>query len=80
MARVPGLSNILLTMPTVPFEYCIKVYGNEDTTQWYTAFIQSYNNNYKKLTVLDNKVLEEHNVEPALVQMRIIGDGGLGEI
>ena len=52
--------NILLTSPTVLCGHCIKVYSTEDTTQWYTAVIQSYNNNYKELTVLDDMVLEEH--------------------
>lgn len=28
------------------------------------------------LTVTDDTVLEEHNEDPALVQMRLIGDGG----
>ena len=72
--------NILLTTPTVLFGYCIKVYHTEGTTQWYTAVIQSYDDNYKELTVLDNTVLEEHNVDPALVQMKIIGNGGLSGI
>ena len=72
--------NILLTMPTVLFGCHIKVYYTEGTTQWYTAVIQSCNDNYKELTVLDNMVLEKHNVDPALVQIRIIGDGGLGGI
>lgn len=28
------------------------------------------------LTVTDDTVLEEHNEDPSLVQMRLIGDGG----
>ena len=81
MAGVPGFSqNILLTMPTVLFGYCIKIYHAEDTTQWHTAVIQSYNDNYKELTMLDDTVLAEHKVDQALVQMRVIGDRGLSRI
>lgn len=28
------------------------------------------------LTVTDDTVLEDHNEDPSLVQMRLIGDGG----
>jgi hypothetical protein len=28
------------------------------------------------LTVTDDTVLEEHNEDPCIVQMRLIGDGG----
>ena len=69
MAGVPDLSqNILLTMPTVLFGYCIKVYHAEDITQLHTAVIQSYNDNYKELTMLDDMVLEEHKVDQALAE------------
>ena len=69
--------NKLLMTPTALFRYHIKVYHAEGTTQWYTAAMQSYDNNYKVLTVLDNTVFEEHNIDLALVQIRITGDGGL---
>ena len=72
--------NILLTTPTVLFGYHIKVYHAEGTTEWYTVVMQSYYDNYKELTVLDDTVLEEHNIDLALAQMKIIGDGGLSEI
>ena len=78
MAGVPVLSqNILLIMPTVLFGYHIKIYHAEDATQWHTAVIQSYNSNYKELTMLDNMVLEEHKVDQAIVPLRVIGDRGL---
>ena len=80
VAKVPGLSKHTAYPTTVLFGYHIKVYCTEGTTQWYTAVIQSYDDSYKELTVLDDMVLEEHNVDPALVQMRIIGDGGLSGI
>ena len=31
---------------------------------------------HQELSVTDDTVLEEHNEDPALVQMRLIGDGG----
>jgi hypothetical protein len=31
---------------------------------------------FQDLTVTDDTVLEEHNEDPRLVQMRLIGDGG----
>lgn len=31
---------------------------------------------FQDLTVTDDTVLEEHNEDPSLVQMRLIGDGG----
>ena len=69
--------NILLTLPTVLFEYHIRIYHAEDATQGHTAVIQSYNENYKELTMLNDMVLEEHKVDQAIVQMRVIGAGGL---
>jgi hypothetical protein len=30
----------------------------------------------QELTVVDDTVLEEHNEDPSLVQMKLIGDGG----
>lgn len=30
----------------------------------------------QELTVTDDTVLEEHSEDPALVQMRLLGDGG----
>ena len=38
---------ILLNTPQVLFGYRIKVYRAEGTTQWYTAVIQSYDDNSK---------------------------------
>lgn len=37
--------SILLTTPSVLVGYRIEVYRAEGTTQWYTAVIQSYNDN-----------------------------------
>ena len=36
---------ILLTTPSVLVGYRVQVYRTEGTTQWYTAVIQSYNEN-----------------------------------
>nr|KAG5706150.1 hypothetical protein BaRGS_025772 [Batillaria attramentaria] len=66
---------ILLTTPTVLVGYRVEVYRAEGTTQWYTAVIQSYNPTTKSLTLTDDTVLEEHNEEPALIQMRLIDNG-----
>ncbi|KAG1655409.1 putative JmjC domain-containing histone demethylation protein 2C [Nymphon striatum] len=67
---------ILLTTPSVLVGYRIEVYRAEGTTQWYTAVIISYNDSTKELTVTDDTVLEDHNEDPCLVQMKLIGDGG----
>lgn len=67
---------ILLNTPSVLVGYRVKVYRSEGTTQWYTAVIVSYNENTKQLTLTDDTVLEEHNEDPSLVQMKLIGDGG----
>lgn len=32
---------------------------------------------WQELSVTDDTVLEEHNEDPALVQMKLIGDGGM---
>ncbi|KAH9363070.1 hypothetical protein HPB48_014148 [Haemaphysalis longicornis] len=66
---------ILLTTPSVLVGYRVQVYRAEGTTQWYTAVIVSYNDSTRELTVTDDTVLEEHNEDPCLVQMRLIGDG-----
>ncbi|KAK6185777.1 hypothetical protein SNE40_007932 [Patella caerulea] len=66
---------IILTTPTVLVGYRVEVYRAEGTTQWYTAVIQSYNHTTKCLAVTDDTVLEEHNEDPALIQMRLIDDG-----
>lgn len=66
---------ILLTTPSVLVGYRVKVYRAQGTTQWYTACIVSYNDSTRQLTVTDDTVLEAHNVDPCLVQMRLIGDG-----
>ncbi|XP_067128149.1 LOW QUALITY PROTEIN: probable JmjC domain-containing histone demethylation protein 2C [Centruroides vittatus] len=66
---------ILLTTPSVLVGYRVEVYRVEGTTQWYTAVIVSYNDNTRELTLTDDTVLEEHNEDPCLVQMKLIGDG-----
>ncbi|RUS78896.1 hypothetical protein EGW08_013339, partial [Elysia chlorotica] len=66
---------ILLTTPTVLLGYRVEVYRTEGTTQWYTAVIKSYNHHNKSLTLTDDTVLEEHNEDPTLIQMHLIGDG-----
>ncbi|RWS29304.1 hypothetical protein B4U80_00430, partial [Leptotrombidium deliense] len=66
---------ILLTTPSVLVGYRVKVYRVEGTTQWYTAVIVSYNENTKELTLTDDTVLEEHNEDPTLVHIKLIGDG-----
>ncbi|KDR23922.1 putative JmjC domain-containing histone demethylation protein 2C, partial [Zootermopsis nevadensis] len=67
---------ILVTTPSVLVGYRVEVYRAEGTTQWYTAVIVSYNEATRDLTVTDDTVLEEHNEDPCIVQMRLIGDGG----
>ncbi|XP_061186493.1 lysine-specific demethylase 3A-like isoform X2 [Saccostrea echinata] len=71
---------ILLTTPTVLVGYRLEVYRAEGTTQWYTAVIQSYNHTTKSLSLTDDTVLEEHNEDPALIQMRLIDDGVVDSI
>ncbi|XP_023290620.1 probable JmjC domain-containing histone demethylation protein 2C [Orussus abietinus] len=66
---------ILLTTPSVLVGFRVEVYRAEGTTQWYTAVIVGYNESTKDLTVTDDTVLEDHNEDPSLVQMRLIGDG-----
>ncbi|XP_059486049.1 lysine-specific demethylase 3A isoform X2 [Neocloeon triangulifer] len=67
--------SILLSTPSVLVGYRVEVYRAEGTTQWYTAVIVAYNEASSDLTVTDDTVLEEHNEDPRLVQMRLIGDG-----
>ncbi|XP_005091148.2 probable JmjC domain-containing histone demethylation protein 2C [Aplysia californica] len=71
---------ILLTTPTVLLGYRVEVYRTEGTTQWYTAVIKSYNHATKNLTLTDDTVLEEHNEDPTLIQMHLIGDGVVDSI
>ncbi|CAG2170332.1 unnamed protein product, partial [Oppiella nova] len=66
---------LLQKTPSVLFGNRVKVYRSEGTTQWYTAVIVSYNDNTRELTLTDDTVLEEHNEDPSLVQMKLIGDG-----
>ncbi|KAK3095194.1 hypothetical protein FSP39_011276 [Pinctada imbricata] len=66
---------LLLTTPTILVGYRLEVYRAEGTTQWYTAVIQGYNHTTKTLVVTDDTVLEEHNEDPALIQMRLLDDG-----
>ncbi|XP_030757045.1 probable JmjC domain-containing histone demethylation protein 2C isoform X2 [Sitophilus oryzae] len=74
-AELQDGQRILLTTPSVLVGYRVEVYRAEGTTQWYTAVIIGYNEATRDLTVTDDTVLEEHNEDPALVQMRLIGDG-----
>ncbi|XP_041368314.1 lysine-specific demethylase 3B-like isoform X2 [Gigantopelta aegis] len=71
---------ILLTTPTVLVGYRVEVYRAEGTTQWYTAVIHSYNHSTKTLAVTDDTVLEHHNEDPTLTQMRLIDDGVVDSI
>ncbi|XP_076257984.1 lysine demethylase 3 isoform X2 [Rhynchophorus ferrugineus] len=74
-AELQDGQRILLTTPSVLVGFRVEVYRAEGTTQWYTAVIIGYNEATRDLTVTDDTVLEEHNEDPALVQMRLIGDG-----
>ncbi|XP_057340415.1 probable JmjC domain-containing histone demethylation protein 2C isoform X2 [Microplitis mediator] len=74
-AEMQDGQRILLTTPSVLVGFRVEVYRAEGTTQWYTAVIVGYNESTKDLTVTDDTVLEEHNEDPRLVQMRLIGDG-----
>ncbi|XP_029645559.1 probable JmjC domain-containing histone demethylation protein 2C isoform X3 [Octopus sinensis] len=71
---------ILLTTPTVLVGYRVEVYRAEGTTQWYTAVIKAYNHASQTLAVTDDTVLEAHNEDPALIQMRLIDDGVVDSI
>lgn len=71
---------ILLTTPSILVGYRVQVYRVEGTTQWYTAVIVGYNPATGELTVTDDTVLEDHNEDPCLVQMRLIGDGVIESI
>ncbi|XP_051173080.1 probable JmjC domain-containing histone demethylation protein 2C isoform X3 [Leptopilina boulardi] len=74
-AEMQDGQKILLTTPSVLVGFRVEVYRAEGTTQWYTAVIVGYNESTKDLTVTDDTVLEDHNEDPSLVQMRLIGDG-----
>ncbi|XP_024888225.1 probable JmjC domain-containing histone demethylation protein 2C isoform X3 [Temnothorax curvispinosus] len=74
-AEMQDGQRILLTTPSVLVGFRVEVYRAEGTTQWYTAVIVGYNESTKDLTVTDDTVLEDHNEDPTLVQMRLIGDG-----
>ncbi|KAJ8684041.1 hypothetical protein QAD02_019833, partial [Eretmocerus hayati] len=74
-AEMQDGQSILLTTPSVLVGFRVEVYRAEGTTQWYTAVIVGYNESTKDLTVTDDTVLEDHNEDPCLVQMRLIGDG-----
>ncbi|XP_015112860.1 probable JmjC domain-containing histone demethylation protein 2C isoform X3 [Diachasma alloeum] len=74
-AEMQDGQRILLTTPSVLVGFRVEVYRAEGTTQWYTAVIVGYNESTKDLTVTDDTVLEDHNEDPGLVQMRLIGDG-----
>ncbi|XP_046625209.1 probable JmjC domain-containing histone demethylation protein 2C isoform X2 [Neodiprion virginianus] len=74
-AEMQDGQRILLTTPSVLVGFRVEVYRAEGTTQWYTAVIVGYNEATKDLTVTDDTVLEDHNEDPSLVQMRLIGDG-----
>ncbi|XP_011264721.2 probable JmjC domain-containing histone demethylation protein 2C isoform X3 [Camponotus floridanus] len=74
-AEMQDGQRILLTTPSILVGFRVEVYRAEGTTQWYTAVIVGYNESTKDLTVTDDTVLEDHNEDPTLVQMRLIGDG-----
>lgn len=44
--------------------------------QWLFLFYYWWLIKFQELTLTDDTVLEEHNEDPALVQMRLLGDGG----
>ncbi|XP_014240695.1 probable JmjC domain-containing histone demethylation protein 2C isoform X3 [Cimex lectularius] len=73
--RAQDGQGIILATPSVLVGYRVQVYRSEGTTQWYTAVIVGYNEATRELTVTDDTVLEDHNEDPCLVQMRLIGDG-----
>ncbi|XP_061714231.1 lysine-specific demethylase 3A-like isoform X1 [Cydia pomonella] len=71
---------ILTTTPSVLGGCRAQVYRAAGTTQWYTAVIVGVNEHTGELTVTDDTVLEEHSEDPALVQMRLLGDGVIESI
>ncbi|CAH1259423.1 KDM3B [Branchiostoma lanceolatum] len=54
--------------------YRVKVYRLDSATQWFTAVISSHNPLSRELTVMNDTVLETHEVDPALVQMTFLDD------
>ncbi|CAH1784257.1 unnamed protein product, partial [Owenia fusiformis] len=64
--------SIISTTPTVLIGYRVSVYCTEGIRQWYSAVIQAYNETSGELTVTDDTVLEEHNEDPCMIQMKII--------
>ncbi|CAH4038003.1 unnamed protein product [Pieris brassicae] len=71
---------ILTTTPSVLGGCRAQVYRVAGATQWYTAVIVGVNEHTGELTVTDDTVLEEHSEDPALVQMRLLGDGVIESI
>ncbi|VVC92005.1 unnamed protein product [Leptidea sinapis] len=71
---------ILTSTPSVLGGCRAQVYRAAGATQWYTAVIVGVNDHTGELTVTDDTVLEEHSEDPALVQMRLLGDGVIESI
>ncbi|XP_013133318.1 PREDICTED: probable JmjC domain-containing histone demethylation protein 2C [Papilio polytes] len=71
---------ILTSTPSVLGGCRAQVYRVAGATQWYTAVIVGVNEHTGELTVTDDTVLEEHSEDPALVQMRLLGDGVIESI
>ncbi|XP_041980199.1 uncharacterized protein LOC121733870 isoform X2 [Aricia agestis] len=71
---------ILTTTPSVLGGCRAQVYRVAGATQWYTAVIVGVNEHTGELTVTDDTVLEEHSEDPALVQMKLLGDGVIESI
>ncbi|CAH2046984.1 unnamed protein product, partial [Iphiclides podalirius] len=71
---------ILTSTPSVLGGCRAQVYRAAGATQWYTAVIVGVNEHTGELTVTDDTVLEEHSEDPALVHMRLLGDGVIESI
>ncbi|XP_078589368.1 putative JmjC domain-containing histone demethylation protein 2C isoform X1 [Branchiostoma floridae x Branchiostoma japonicum] len=68
------VQDILLRAPYSLTGYRVKVYRLDSATQWFTAVISSHNPLSRELTVMNDTVLETHEVDPALVQMTFLDD------
>lgn len=69
--------NFLIKTPSILIGYRVQVYRSAGTTQWFTAVIGSYLEQTKELVLTDDTVLEEHCEDPTLIQMNLIGEGGI---
>ncbi|XP_019635647.1 PREDICTED: probable JmjC domain-containing histone demethylation protein 2C isoform X1 [Branchiostoma belcheri] len=68
------VQDILLRAPYSLTGYRVKVYRLDSATQWFTAVISAHNPLSRELTVMNDTVLETHEVDPALVQMTFLDD------